>query len=55
MKCIFCEKGFAEEDVGGTIDKKAITIGNKIVCINCLRSLSILLKQIEISARTVKL
>jgi len=55
MECIFCGVDFVEEDVGSNIDKKAVTIGRKIVCMNCLRSLNILLKQIEIEAKTSKL
>jgi len=55
MKCMFCRKVVKEGDVGSSIDKKAVFLGNKLICTNCLRSLSILLKEIEISAKTSKL
>jgi len=56
MRCVFCGEEFGAEDVGTGVDaKKAVSLGKKIICVNCLRSLSILLKEVEISAKEKKL
>jgi len=52
---MFCGKVVEEKEVGRAINKKAMLLGNKLICMNCLRSLSILLKQIEIDAKVSKL
>ena len=52
---MFCRKVVEKEEVGSSVDKKAVFLGNKMICTNCLRSLSILLKEIEISAKVRKL
>jgi len=51
MKCMFCERTVEQEDAGNSLDKKAVSIGNKIICINCLHSLGILIKKFEIEAK----
>jgi len=55
MECIFCGEDIARDDIGNDMDKKAVIVGRKLVCMNCLRSLGILLRRIEIEARTRKL
>jgi hypothetical protein len=52
MKCFLCGRDYKFEDIGSDIEKNpALKLGNKAICIGCLHSLNILLKQIGISAK----
>lgn len=48
---MFCERTVEQEDVSNSLDKKAVSLGTKIICISCLHTLSILMKKMEIDAR----
>jgi hypothetical protein len=56
MKCFLCGRDFQYSEIGIDVrNNPALKIGNKAICISCLHSLSILLKQVGIAAKVQKM
>jgi hypothetical protein len=56
MKCFLCERNFKDDEIGIDTDKNpALKLGSKAICVSCLNTLNMLLRQISISAKRRKL